>query len=149
MHERALPDLSSWMDDALPRGEILYWWIAAESDDRGAGGVTLSGNLAAARLVNALTQLSPGADGSVVRVALDRSARAPSYRHGTVLLRVRRDEVTGTILYQRGPGANRASASSTAATRRRSATAGAVPFSSRIAMGSGSSSGTESTPSSG
>ncbi|MEO3868454.1 hypothetical protein ABGB18_06455 [Nonomuraea sp. B12E4] len=103
MHERAFPDLSSWMDDVLPRGEILYWWKACESDDRGAGGVTFSGNLAAVRLVNALVQLSPGADGSVVRVAPDRTARAPSYLHGMVLLRVRRDETTGAILYRRGP----------------------------------------------
>ncbi|MGW0807436.1 hypothetical protein [Nonomuraea sp. NPDC002799] len=86
------------MDDVRPKGEMLYSWQANESRDRGAGGVARSGNLAAADLLKALAGFSPGASGSVVRVALDRQAREPSYLHGPVLLRVRRCATNGVIV---------------------------------------------------
>ncbi|MEV0615282.1 hypothetical protein AB0I81_18310 [Nonomuraea sp. NPDC050404] len=81
---------------------MLYFWKATESRHRGAGGVAFSGNLAAARLVGALSRLAPGAGGFVERVALDKSARVPSYVHGPVLLTVHRDERTGALLFRRG-----------------------------------------------
>lgn len=103
MSQSQWPDLSHWMDDVLPRSEILYSWEAHESPDRGAAGVTFPGNRAAARLVNALANLSPGASGFVERVALDRTTRMPSYRHGPVVLTVHRDETTGAIAFWGGP----------------------------------------------
>lgn len=102
MSQPIWPDLSSWMDHVLPRGESLYSWEACESSHRGVGGVAFSGNRAAARLMTALAELAPGADGWVERVALDRTARFPTYMRGPVLLRAHRDERTGDIVCRGG-----------------------------------------------
>ncbi|MFC4016083.1 hypothetical protein ACFOY2_53355 [Nonomuraea purpurea] len=50
------------------------------------------------RLNDALDALAPGVNGSVRLVRLNRHARRPSYVHGKVLLRIRRDLTTGVIV---------------------------------------------------
>jgi hypothetical protein len=93
-----MPELLRRAGGALLRGEVLYLWKARESLRRGSGGVTDRGDLATARLIDALRMLAPGATGSVECVCLDRAARVPSYHHGLVLLEIRRDEITGAIV---------------------------------------------------
>ncbi|TMR94588.1 hypothetical protein [Nonomuraea basaltis] len=50
----------------------------------------------------AVNTLSHGARGSVRLVRLDRYARQPSYIHGEVLVRIRRDKATGALLVEAG-----------------------------------------------
>ncbi|MEU6721894.1 hypothetical protein ABZ897_61560 [Nonomuraea sp. NPDC046802] len=69
----------------------FYSWTARDGRGHGSCGVTDEPGRASMRLNDALDALAPGASGSVRLVRLDRHARQPSYIHGKVLLRIRRD----------------------------------------------------------
>jgi hypothetical protein len=78
--------------------QVLYTWGAEDGNGRGVCGVSRSGTEASRRLNEAIDGLAPGALGSIRRTRLDQYACQPSYVHGVVLMRVRRDKDTAELI---------------------------------------------------
>lgn len=85
----------------LGDGDGFYAWGITNGSRRGACGVTREYQRATARLLEALLASAPGARGTIWCVRLDLAARHPSYQYGPALMHVRRDNVSGELVFER------------------------------------------------
>jgi hypothetical protein len=74
--------------------DAFYAWTALD-DGRGSCGVTGDPDRAVRLLHDAISELAPGATGSIQIVRVDPCAWPAAYVHGRVLVRVRRNEAGG------------------------------------------------------
>lgn len=75
--------------------DVFYSWSAHDRGGRGAGGVTLQPDRATQLLSNAISELAPGATGTIRPARIDRQAWPSAYVYGPTLVRARRcDGVT-------------------------------------------------------
>jgi hypothetical protein len=80
----------------------LFAWDADDGDGRGACGVTDLRDLADLRLLDAMHAMPNGAAGKIRTARLNILTGDRQYVYGRTLLTVRRDTLTGALIYGRG-----------------------------------------------
>ncbi|WP_327103184.1 hypothetical protein [Nonomuraea glycinis] len=89
-------------DVGIPGYKILFTWGVA-GDGCGAAGVTDAPTTAMQRLTAAMEAMPHGPVKGIIQCAqVNMTARRPSYVHGCVVVRARRDEDTSGIVFERG-----------------------------------------------
>jgi hypothetical protein len=77
----------------------LYAWDADGGNGRGACGITDVRDIADMRLLEAIHALPDGAKGQIRTARLNMVAGSLYYTYGRTLLKVRRDKLTGALIY--------------------------------------------------
>jgi hypothetical protein len=79
----------------------LFAWDADDGNGRGACGVTDLRELADRHLLDTLHTMPDSAKGKIRTARLDMLTGGPRYVYGRTLLKVRRDKLTGALIYSR------------------------------------------------